>query len=232
LRVDEAMTEPNQETGEILPAKDVVADNAKPRGVPGPSTNPATNLLIADIVLRGASTLFRKNVEKGMAKASENEEEAREILNGRTILSTLALYGASKLATRSVPGLAVVAGGLLVKTLYDRGNWEFALENVLSQLAAFKRDEANAGKVMDRGVWAWSRHPNYFGNTLIWWGLFLIAASDMASLWTVVGPILMTWLILKVSGVVMLEKGLRQSRPGYETYIARTSAFIPLPPRK
>lgn len=115
------MTDPNEEAGEILPAEEIVAKNAKPRGVPGPSTNPATNLLIADIVLRGASTLFRKNVEKGMAKASENEEEAREILNGRTILSTLALYGASKLATRSVPGLAVVAGGLLVKTLYDRG---------------------------------------------------------------------------------------------------------------
>lgn len=117
-------------------------------------------------------------------------------------------------------GVLVFAAGFMLESIAD------------SQLAAFKRDEANAGKVMDRGVWAWSRHPNYFGNTLIWWGLFLIAASDMANLWTVVGPIIMTWLILKVSGVVMLEKGLRQSRPGYEAYIARTSAFVPLPPRK
>ncbi len=101
-----------------------------------------------------------------------------------------------------------------------------------SQLAAFKRDKDNEGVVMDKGLWAWSRHPNYFGNTLIWWGLFLIAASDTANLWTVVGPILMTWLILKISGVSLLERGLHQSRPGYDAYVARTSAFIPLPPRK
>ncbi|MGD1934475.1 MAG: DUF1295 domain-containing protein [Candidatus Phaeomarinobacter sp.] len=109
----------------------------------------------------------------------------------------------------------------------------FMLESIAdSQLAAFRRDEANQGQVMDKGLWRWSRHPNYFGNTLIWWGLFVIAASDAANLWTVVGPILMTWLILRVSGVAMLEHGLRQSRPGYEAYVARTSAFVPLPPRK
>ncbi len=87
----------------------------------GPSTNPATNLLIADIVLRGASSLFRKQAEKGIVKTSEDEQGARDMLDGRGILTTLALYGASKLATRSVPGLAIVAGGLLAKTLYDRG---------------------------------------------------------------------------------------------------------------
>ena len=109
----------------------------------------------------------------------------------------------------------------------------FMLESIAdSQLAAFKRDGANRGKVMDKGLWAWSRHPNYFGNTLIWWGLFIIAASDTANLWTVLGPVLMTWLILRISGVTLLEHGLRQSRPGYEAYMARTSAFIPLPPRK
>jgi hypothetical protein len=87
----------------------------------GPSTNPATNLLIADIVLRGASSLFRKNVESRVAEANYGPEQARETLDGRTILTTLALYGASKVATRSVPGLALVAGGLVLKTLYDRG---------------------------------------------------------------------------------------------------------------
>ena len=91
-------------------------------GLPLPSTNPATNLLIADIVVRGASTLLRKKVQKRVAEASAgSESEAREVLDGRTMLTTLGLYGASKLATRSVPGLAIVTGGLLVKTLYDRG---------------------------------------------------------------------------------------------------------------
>ncbi|MEL6877165.1 MAG: hypothetical protein AAGL68_03600 [Pseudomonadota bacterium] len=115
-----------------IPSKELVPVEDEPRGeltrghtgkakVVGPSTNPATNLLIADIVLRGASSLFRKKVEQGIVKTSDNEGQAREILDGRSIMTTLALYGASKLATRSVPGLAIVAGGLLAKTLYDRG---------------------------------------------------------------------------------------------------------------
>lgn len=87
-----------------------------------PSPNPATNLLIADIIVRGASTLFRKRVEKQVAKVSvEDETAAQDLLDGKTLITSLGLYGASKLATRSPIGLGVVAGGLLVKTLYDRG---------------------------------------------------------------------------------------------------------------
>ena len=87
-----------------------------------PSPDPATNLLIADIVLRGASTLFRKSVEKRVArKASQTEEDAQSLLDGRGVIRTLGLYGASKLATRSPLGLGLVAGGLVAKTLYDRG---------------------------------------------------------------------------------------------------------------
>lgn len=92
------------------------------RGLPLPSNNPATNLLIADIVVRGASHLFRQDVERRVARASaEDDDKAREVLNGRTMLTTLGLYGASRLATRSVPGLVLVTGGLVAKTLYDRG---------------------------------------------------------------------------------------------------------------
>ena len=87
-----------------------------------PSPNPATNLLIADIVVRGASTLFRRNVEKRVAKStSQSDEEADRMIDGRGIIRTLGLYGASRLATRSPLGLGVVAGGLVIKTLYDRG---------------------------------------------------------------------------------------------------------------
>ncbi len=101
---------------------DDATDDASRSSLSFPSTNPGTNLLIADIVVRGASTLLRRGVEERVVKASaDTDEEAREVLDGRTMLTTLALYGASKLATRSVPGLAVVAGGLVLKTLYDRG---------------------------------------------------------------------------------------------------------------
>ena len=87
-----------------------------------PSPDAATNLLLADIVLRSASSLFRRNVERKVVQASaKTEAEANELLNGKTLIKTLALYGASKLATRSPIGLGVVAGSLALKTLYDRG---------------------------------------------------------------------------------------------------------------
>jgi len=92
------------------------------------SANSGTNLLIADIVMRGASTLLRRGVEEQVAETASNpdadtanDEPADDALDGRAILTTVALYGASKLATRSVPGLAIVAGGLVLKALYDRG---------------------------------------------------------------------------------------------------------------
>ncbi|MEX0839622.1 MAG: DUF1295 domain-containing protein [Parvibaculum sp.] len=101
-----------------------------------------------------------------------------------------------------------------------------------AQLMAFKADPANKGKVMDRGLWSWTRHPNYFGDALVWWGLFLIAFSAPALWWTAFGPALMTWFLVSVSGKALLERGLRKSRPGYDDYVARTSSFIPLPPKR
>ncbi|MEM7689237.1 MAG: hypothetical protein AAF291_09455 [Pseudomonadota bacterium] len=98
-----------------------VAQRAEPRRLL-PSPDATTNLLIADIIVRSASTLFRQGVERRVAKASVAEpEEAEALLDGQTMIKSLALYGASKLATRSPLGLGLVAGGLAVKTLYDRG---------------------------------------------------------------------------------------------------------------
>ena len=94
---------------------------AKADGMPGPSTNPATNMLIADIALRSAGRVVRNSMEKGMLRAGLDRDQAREIIDGRTMLSSMILYGASKIATRSVPGALLVGGGLLAKTLYDRG---------------------------------------------------------------------------------------------------------------
>jgi steroid 5-alpha reductase family enzyme len=99
------------------------------------------------------------------------------------------------------------------------------------QLARFKADPANRGRVLDRGLWRYTRHPNYFGDFLVWWGLFAIAAAAGAW-WTVFGPVLMSVLLLRVSGVALLERTIAERRPGYEAYVRRTSAFFPRPPRR
>jgi steroid 5-alpha reductase family enzyme len=98
------------------------------------------------------------------------------------------------------------------------------------QLKRFRSDPANKGRVLDRGVWRYTRHPNYFGDSAQWWAYYLIAASA-GGWWTIFSPILMTTLLLRVSGVSLLEKTL-DSRPGYKEYSERTSEFIPWFPRK
>ena len=99
------------------------------------------------------------------------------------------------------------------------------------QLRRFKADPANRGQVMDRGLWRYSRHPNYFGDAVVWWGIYLVAAAA-GMWWTIAGPLVMTFLLLRVSGVALLERSIGKRRPGYAEYAARTSAFIPLPPRR
>jgi steroid 5-alpha reductase family enzyme len=107
----------------------------------------------------------------------------------------------------------------------------FAIESVADfQLASFKADERNEGVLMDRGLWRYSRHPNYFGDCVVWWG-FLLFAGATGAWWTAVGPALMTFLLLRVSGVAMLEHGMRERHDDYDDYCRRTSPFIPLPPR-
>ena len=100
------------------------------------------------------------------------------------------------------------------------------------QLSKFKADPGNKGKVMDRGLWAYTRHPNYFGDALLWWGFFLIASATPGGWWTVISPLMMTTLLMKVSGVALLEKTLVKTRPEYREYTQRTSAFLPMPPKR
>jgi len=99
------------------------------------------------------------------------------------------------------------------------------------QLALFKSDAENRGKVMDRGLWKYTRHPNYFGDSLVWWGFFLIALSAPSGIWTVISPLIMTGLLMKVSGVTLLERTLTKTKPGYPDYVRTTSAFAPWFPR-
>jgi len=98
------------------------------------------------------------------------------------------------------------------------------------QLARFKADPANKGKVFNRGLWRYTRHPNYFGEAAQWWSYFLIAAAA-GGFWSIFSPIIMTFLLLRVSGVTLLEDALKDRRPGYQEYIETTSAFIPWVPR-
>lgn len=99
------------------------------------------------------------------------------------------------------------------------------------QLDRFKSDPANKGKLMRTGLWAYTRHPNYFGDAVMWWGLGIIALGTPNGFWTLTGPLLMTYLLVKVSGVAMLEKTMKETKPGYKEYVESTSAFFPWFPR-
>jgi steroid 5-alpha reductase family enzyme len=98
------------------------------------------------------------------------------------------------------------------------------------QLRRFKADGANKGKVMDTGLWRYTRHPNYFGEAVLWWGFGLFALST-GHYMGLIGPAIMTWLLIRVSGVSLLEQTLKTTKPGYAEYIRRTSSFVPMPPR-
>jgi len=117
-------------------------------------------------------------------------------------------------------GVAVWVVGLFFEAVGD------------AQLARFKKDPANAGQVMDRGLWRYTRHPNYFGDACVWWGIALVAAETTVGRWGFVGAVVMTVLLRRVSGVTLLEKSLSKRRPGYADYVARTSAFVPRPPKR
>lgn len=95
------------------------------------------------------------------------------------------------------------------------------------QLSQFKADPANAGQVMDQGLWRYTRHPNYFGDFCVWWGIWIVAAATGVGIYAIVGPIVMTFFLLRVSGVAMLERSITKRRPGYDEYMRRTNAFFP-----
>jgi len=115
-------------------------------------------------------------------------------------------------------GLFLGLAGLVFETVADL------------QMARFKAEPRNRGRVLDTGLWRFSRHPNYFGEATMWWGMFIVAAAGGGA-WTVFSPLLMTFLLLKVSGVALLEQDIGERRPAYGDYIARTPAFFPWRPK-
>jgi steroid 5-alpha reductase family enzyme len=108
----------------------------------------------------------------------------------------------------------------------------FGMEVVADeQLRRFRAEPANRGQVLDRGLWHYTRHPNYFGDAVLWWGFYALAAATPGGWLTVLSPALMTLLLVRVSGVTLLEQSLKASKRGYHDYIDRTSAFFPWFPR-
>lgn len=101
-----------------------------------------------------------------------------------------------------------------------------------AQLARFTADSSNRTNVLETGLWRYTRHPNYFGDACVWWGFFVLACHDWLGLVTVVGPAAITYLLTRGTGKPLLEKSIRDRRPGYAEYVARTSGFFPRPPKK
>lgn len=116
-------------------------------------------------------------------------------------------------------GVAIWAVGMFFEAVGD------------AQMSRFKADPANKGTIMDRGLWKFTRHPNYFGDACIWVGMFLLAAERWPGVLTVLSPVAMILLLTKGSGAANLERHMAQ-RPGYRDYMARTSGFVPLPPKR
>ena len=137
-------------------------------------------------------------------------------------LPVLATVGGGAWTAWDTLGAAIAATGLACETVAD------------AQLARFKRERGSHDQVMDRGLWRYSRHPNYFGETCLWWGIAVLGLSGggLAHAWCLASPLLMTTLLLRVSGVTLLEQDIGERRPAYRDYIARTSAFIPWLPRR
>ncbi|WP_456696717.1 DUF1295 domain-containing protein [Aeromicrobium sp. P5_D10] len=119
-----------------------------------------------------------------------------------------------------VVGVLVWAVGLFFEAVGD------------AQLAAFKADPTNKGKIMDQGLWRYTRHPNYFGDACVWAGIWIVVAGSWVGLATIISPIAMTLFLTKVTGASLNEKGMKKTKPGYDDYVRRTSGFIPLPPKR
>ena len=133
-----------------------------------------------------------------------------------------AVRAAQPEALTAVDGLGVLlfAVGLVFEVVGDH------------QLERFRAEPSNRGKVLDRGLWRYTRHPNYFGDATLWWGMYAMAAATPGGWLTVLSPALMTFLLMRVSGVTLLEQSLTASKPGYRAYVARTPAFFPWCPRR
>lgn len=141
------------------------------------------------------------------------------------VISLVIQYGISRSLVQEITifeitGIIIWTIGILIESFAD---W---------QLKQFLANPTNAGKVMNKYLWKYSRHPNYFGETLIWWGMFILVQSTVNSLWTIISPLVITFTLLKLTGVTLMEKDIVNFKPKYREYIQTTSSFIPWFPKK
>lgn len=126
------------------------------------------------------------------------------------------------LGALAIIGMAIALTGIAFETIGD------------AQLNAFRANPANKGKVLDTGLWRYTRHPNYFGDACFWWGAFIVALDSQAWLpiaITIIGPAFLNFTLVKWSGAALLERGMHKTRPGYANYVKRTASFFPRPPK-
>ena len=195
------------------------------------------SLLVAGLVtvwgLRLSGYLAWRNLGKGedfRYRAMRRRHGARFGLI--SLLTVFGLQGVLMWVV-SLPVQAAVGDRLSAVDVLGVGLWLVGLtfETVGDlQLASFKANPANEGKVLDTGLWRYTRHPNYFGDFCVWWGLYVVALAGGAW-WTVVGPLVMTALLMRYSGAGLLEKTIGRRRPGYDDYVRTTNAFFPGPPK-
>ncbi|MBX7539467.1 DUF1295 domain-containing protein [Qipengyuania sphaerica] len=172
--------------------------------------------------------MLRKDREKGrfafaaLTKIWLGQAVLLFLVSSPAQVGILSSEPSQEIGALTLAGISIYLLGIIFEWV---GDW---------QLSQFKADPSNKGEVMDKGLWRYTRHPNYFGDACAWWGIWLVAASvgwEVAA-WTVAGPLFLTFTLVKWSGAALLEKGMKHTRPGYEEYKRRTSAFVPLPPKK
>lgn len=132
-------------------------------------------------------------------------------------IQAAAIAPPSSLSIINYLGIALALGGMAIEAIADY------------QMAQFRSVPQNSDKVLNAGLWRFSRHPNYFGDAIMWWGIFFTAFDSYTRIWAVLGPITMTYLLRYLSGVPLLEKKLKHTKPGYHAYREETSAFFPMP---
>lgn len=196
-------------------------------------------LVLAAVValwgLRLASHMFQRS--RGKGEDPRYEEMLSKASGNRTLYALRKIYLTQALAlwfvSLPIQVSSVAHGSVVVVALVGIVLWAVGLTFEATgdaQLKAFKADPSNKGKIMDRGLWSWTRHPNYFGDACVWWGIYLIAASAWPGVVTVLSPVAMTYFLVFATGARLLEKSMSQ-RPGYEEYQQRTSYFLPRPPK-
>nr|WP_089250207.1 DUF1295 domain-containing protein [Rhodococcus kyotonensis] len=195
-------------------------------------------LLLAGLVgvwgLRLAWHMFRRS--RGKGEDPRYEEMLAKAPGSRTLYALRKIYLTQALAlwfvSLPVQISAVAHGSVAAVAVVGVVLWVVGLTFEATgdaQLNAFKADPSNKGKIMDRGLWSWTRHPNYFGDACVWWGLFALSASAWPGVLTVLSPIAMTYFLVFATGARLLEKSMSK-RPGYADYQRRTSYFLPRPP--